>query len=110
MRSIWFIAGLAVVAGCSQKQTETAVASAATSDSGMTMRADTAAHMGGMSHDADQSTSGTGVPAGYVGVTDRPDAKIADAKYTPKGGQWEVQTGPAHIVYAPRTAGVAATR
>jgi hypothetical protein len=42
----------------------------------------------------------TGVPAGYTGRTDREGVNIADAKYTPRGDMWEVQTGPAHIVYA----------
>ena len=105
MRSTWMIAALAFVAGCSQKQAETATAAATTADSGMKMAADTGMHSGGMSHDADQATGGTGVPAGYVGITDHPDAKIADAKYTPKGGQWEVLTGPAHLLYAAKDSG-----
>jgi hypothetical protein len=42
----------------------------------------------------------TGLPAGYTGRTDREGVNIADAKYTQRGDMWEVQTGPAHIVYA----------
>jgi len=43
---------------------------------------------------------GRDAPAGYIGVTDKADKSMADAKYTAKGSQWEVQTGPAHILYA----------
>lgn len=53
-----------------------------------------------MAADSDQSHAGSGVPAGYVGVTDAADKDIANAKYTTGGGRWEVQTGPAHIVFA----------
>ncbi len=65
---------------------------AATADTGMK----------GMHMDADKSAAGTGVPAGYTGVTDNAGAKITDAKYTATGGRWEIQTGPAHIVFAPK--------
>jgi hypothetical protein len=51
--------------------------------------------------DPDQTANGTGVPAGYVGQTDESSKAIADAKYTAgPGGAWEVQTGPAHILYS----------
>ena len=50
--------------------------------------------------DPDVSHSGSGVPQGYVALTDKADAEIAGAKYTEADGSWEVQTGPAHIVYA----------
>jgi hypothetical protein len=40
------------------------------------------------------------VPTGYVGQTDESSKSIADAKYTSgPGGTWDVQTGPAHILY-----------
>ena len=55
--------------------------------------------------DPDKSVTGTGVPAGYVGLTDKPDAKISDAKYSVANGHWEIQTGPAHIVYAAKDIG-----
>jgi len=58
--------------------------------------------MAGMHMDADKAAAGTGVPAGYTGVTDKDDAKITDAKYTETGGRWEIQTGPAHITFAPK--------
>jgi hypothetical protein len=61
--------------------------------------ADTGA--GAMAADPTVNAAGaTGVPAGYTGRTDREGMNIADAKYTPHGDTWEVQTGPAHIVYA----------
>jgi hypothetical protein len=62
--------------------------------------ADTGMKEGAMKMDADKSTGGTGVPAGYTGVTDHADAKITDAKYTANAGRWEIQTGPAHITFA----------
>ncbi|HEX6533076.1 MAG TPA: hypothetical protein VF041_00680 [Gemmatimonadaceae bacterium] len=51
--------------------------------------------------DPDQAAKGgSGIPAGYVAMTDNADKKITDAKYTVADGRWEVQTGPAHIVYS----------
>ncbi len=50
--------------------------------------------------DPDQATGGGGVPAGYRGRTDRSDARIEDVKYAMRGGRWEIQTGPAHILYS----------
>jgi len=51
--------------------------------------------------DPDQAAHGAGVPPGYVGRTDDPSKSIADAKYTTGAGSaWEVQTGPAHILYS----------
>jgi hypothetical protein len=42
-----------------------------------------------------------GVPAGYVGRTDRRRRPSADAKYVARGGgAWEVTTGPAHVLWA----------
>jgi hypothetical protein len=64
-----------------------------------TVGADTAA--GATATDPTVNAAGaTGIPAGYLGRTDRESMNIADAKYTPRGDTWEVQTGPAHIVYA----------
>ncbi len=63
-------------------------------------------------HDKDKATGGGGVPAGFMGRTDRETAKIADAKYVAKGTKWEITTGPAHIVYAAKntaTGGYAVT-
>jgi hypothetical protein len=47
-----------------------------------TAAGDTTHAMGTMAHDADHSAAGAvGVPAGYVGRTDREGADIAGAKY-----------------------------
>jgi hypothetical protein len=57
------------------------------------------------SADADPTraaSGGTGVPAGYTARTDRAGDAITNARYTTRdGGVWEVQTGPAHVVWAP---------
>lgn len=51
--------------------------------------------------DPDLTPTGTsGLPAGYLGRTDRPNTKLSDAKYVVSGNRWEITTGPAHIVYA----------
>jgi hypothetical protein len=47
------------------------------------------------------AAGGAGVPAGYVGRADREGDTLTGARYTPRdGGLWEVQTGPAHIVWS----------
>lgn len=56
----------------------------------------------GAAMDTDRTMQGGGVPAGFQTLTDKASASIADAKYTVNGDKWEVQTGPAHIVYAPQ--------
>jgi hypothetical protein len=50
--------------------------------------------------DPDVSAQGTGIPAGYTAITDDTSAKITNARYVAKGGNWEITTGPAHIVFA----------
>lgn len=72
----------ATIAACSTK-------SAGTTDS-------TAAH----NADPDVAAQGNGVPAGYTAVTDDPNAQITNARYVMTGGNWEITTGPAHLVYA----------
>lgn len=53
--------------------------------------------------DADVRPVGaTGLPSGYLGRTDRPNANLSDAKYAVSGSRWEITTGPAHILYSPR--------
>jgi len=98
--------GLSVIvlaAACAKAKTD-AVADSATAAATVPATATAAAPadtgMAGMHMDADKAAAGTGVPAGYTGVTDHADAKITDAKYTEKGGRWEIQTGPAHITFA----------
>ena len=48
-----------------------------------------------------RAAGATGVPSGYRGVADRPNANVADARYVAAGNGWEVTTGPAHIVFNP---------
>ena len=67
----------------------------AASDSGNTMAA-------AAERDPDVAQNGSGVPQGYVALTDKADANVSAASYTASGGNWEVKTGPAHIVYAPK--------
>ena len=52
--------------------------------------------------DPDVNVAGGSIPAGYSARTDKADAAITGASYTPSGSGWEVRTGPAHIVYAAR--------
>jgi hypothetical protein len=103
----WSLSVLALVAACAKGKADGAsadttatipAAAAAPAAAPGAAPADTG--MKGMNMDADKSAAGTGVPAGYTGVTDHADAKISDAKYTANGGRWEIQTGPAHITYA----------
>lgn len=68
--------------------------------SGEDTAADTSAATSAAASDPDIATAGAGIPAGYVGRTDRETVDIADASYSASGDSWEVQTGPAHIVYA----------
>jgi len=103
----WSLSVLALVAACAKGKADgtpadTASTAAATAAAPAAAPGATPADTGmkGMNMDADKSASGTGVPAGYTGVTDHPDAKITDAKYTSNGGRWEIQTGPAHITFA----------
>jgi hypothetical protein len=101
----WSLSVLALVAACAKGKTEgTSADTAAMSQPPAAAPAAAAADTGmkGMNMDADKSAAGTGVPAGYTGVTDHADAKITDAKYTVNGGRWEIQTGPAHITFAPK--------
>lgn len=73
-----------VLAACTTKETAPAADSAAVSASA----------------DPDVNVAGGGIPAGYSARTDRADADITGASYTASGSNWEVKTGPAHIVYA----------
>jgi hypothetical protein len=50
-------------------------------------------------------SSGGGIPSGYTARTDKAGADISGAKYAASGNDWEVTTGPAHIVYNPATVG-----
>ncbi len=88
----------ALLVACSGSQSANNAASTNTAASGAAPAA--AAASPAPNGDPDQTANGSGVPAGYVGRTDDAAKSIADAKYTPAaGGGWEVQTGPAHILY-----------
>lgn len=53
--------------------------------------------------DPDVRPSGaSGLPAGYLGRTDKADAALSDAKYVMSGNSWDITTGPAHIIYSPK--------
>lgn len=76
-----------------------ACAPAASSGNGNTETAATAQ----ASADPDLRPSGaSGLPAGYLGRTDRANTNLSDAKYGVSGNTWEITTGPAHIVYSPQ--------
>ena len=63
---------------------------------------DSAAARVAASHDADVAAQGNGAPAGYSVVTDDSTAKVTSIRYMPSSGNWDVTTGPAHIIFAPR--------
>jgi hypothetical protein len=85
---------LALLLGCNNGQPSSSTAAAGTSTSATASTTTTA------NGDPDQTASGAGVPAGYVGRTDQAASSITDAKYSAApGGGWEVKTGPAHILY-----------
>lgn len=96
----------AAVTACATPDKQPAADSGAAAANGAaTAAAGDTAHamgaMGAMAGDSDRAASGAGgVPAGYVGRTDREGTPISGARYTVNGGRWEVMTGPAHIVYA----------
>lgn len=70
-----------------------------------TAEAEDAAPVVAAESDPDVRPSGaSGLPAGYLGRTDRPNTNLSDAKYVVSGNSWEITTGPAHIVYAPKDA------
>lgn len=102
MNKFWFSSALILAAACAKGKTDATPADTGTAAvaAPAAAAADTGMKMGGMKADPDKSIGGTGVPAGYTGVTDHADSKITDAKYTVNGGRWEIQTGPAHIIYA----------
>jgi hypothetical protein len=70
--------------------------------------ADTGAAAPAVQTEADpdlRPTGAGGLPAGYLGRTDRANTDIADAKYVVSGNSWEITTGPAHIIYSPNDIG-----
>ncbi len=69
---------------------------------GANAAADTGSAMAASERDPDVAQSGGGVPQGYVALTDKADAQLSAVSYTASGNDWEVKTGPAHVVYAPK--------
>ena len=55
---------------------------------------------GAVSSDPDVAAQGSGIPSGYTAVTDDSTAKLTSVRYAMTGGNWDVTTGPAHIIYA----------
>ena len=93
MKTILFTLGFVALTGCTTDKTPAADTSAAAP-------APAAANA-----DADRNAGGGALPAGYAARTDRADADISGAKYTADGDQWDVTTGPAHIIYAAKDMG-----
>ena len=92
----WACSAVALLTACGGE--------AARTDAGDSARAGDSAAVAATGGDADPTRAaagGAGVPAGYTARTDRESDAIANARYTPRdGGAWEVQTGPAHVVWA----------
>lgn len=61
--------------------------------------ADTTAHPPA---DPDVAVQGGGIPAGYTAITDDTTAQISNVRYVTHAGNWEITTGPAHIIFAPK--------
>lgn len=59
----------------------------------------------GKSADPDKVAAGGALPAGYMARTDKPDASMTNARYAASGDEWEVSTGPAHVMYDPKVMG-----
>lgn len=95
VRTLWTLGALALLAACGTGD------QAQTTDTA----AGTAAPASAANGDPDAQTGGGGVPAGYVGRTDRADAKITDASYAASDNAWVVKTGPSHIMYAAKDSG-----
>lgn len=49
-------------------------------------------------------TFAAAIPAGYTAVPDHSNADMTKAVYTASGTNWEVSTGPAHILFNPKDA------
>jgi hypothetical protein len=65
-----------------------------------------AAQMAGMKeHDPDKKADGGKLPAGWNGRTDRPTAKLEDAKFVTMGSGYHVTSGPAAIYWKDRVTG-----
>ena len=85
-RTHLLVGGILALTACKAKPAATADSTAATTPAAANA-------------DPDKNVAGGSIPAGYIGRTDRTDAQISGAKYTPSGDGWEVTTGPAHLLY-----------
>ena len=85
-----FVAGAIVISACTAKEAKPPADSAATSAA---------------ESDPDRNVAGGALPDGYSARTDRADKPISGAKYVVNGNEWDITTGPAHIVYSPTTMG-----
>lgn len=64
------------------------------------------AQMSGMKeHDPDKKIEGGRLPAGWSGRTDRPNAKLEEAKFVTMGSGYHVTSGPAAIYWKDRVTG-----
>ena len=50
--------------------------------------------------DPDVAASGNGIPSGYTVITDDTTAELTSIRYEAKEGNWDITTGPAHIIFA----------
>ena len=57
------------------------------------------AQVGAKEHDPDVKANGGALPAGWMGRTDKPTAKIEDAKFVTMGPGFHVTSGPAAIYW-----------
>jgi hypothetical protein len=95
MKSLKLLAAITLLAACAKTEKAPSADSAAIQSPA-----------GGNASDPDRNAAGGGgIPSGYTARTDRADADISGAKYAAGGNEWEVTTGPAHIVYSPTTMG-----
>ncbi len=86
-RELLVIAMALLAAACSSKDSSSNAATASA---------------GGNARDTDTNAAHGSIPAGYVGRTDRIAVPISGARYVVSDGGWDVTTGPAHILYAPK--------
>ncbi|HEY8311279.1 MAG TPA: hypothetical protein VIG47_12020 [Gemmatimonadaceae bacterium] len=93
------IAAAAGAVACGKGEKATPHATPATGK----ITASTAASAAVSGADSDRAAKGGGLPTGYAAVFDHADAHNSDLSYSQKEpGRWEVKTGPAHILFAPR--------
>lgn len=100
----WTLTALAFLAAACAKTSDASKTGGDSASAPAATAADTSKGMAGMA-DSDKAAPGGGIPAGFQAMTDHADASMSDAKYTANGAKWDVQTGPAHILYAAKDSG-----